>query len=160
MMVWLGVSYAMGASAMWPMVSFILPSHVLGTAYGLMTAIQNFGTSLAPQLIGYLQDRPGIKDTPLMYTVPILLFVTCAATSLVISLVLLGGTYVGCVCYIVVFRELLQKRACESLLSSFHAWPMSSRILPHVRLQWTRRKPRAGSTRQLQSVRPWASPTS
>lgn len=43
MMVWLGAAYAAGASALWPMVSFILPHHVLGTAYGTMTAIQNLG---------------------------------------------------------------------------------------------------------------------
>jgi hypothetical protein len=43
MMVWLGTAYAAGASALWPMVSFILPHHVLGTAYGTMTAIQNLG---------------------------------------------------------------------------------------------------------------------
>jgi hypothetical protein len=49
------------------------------------------GTSLAPQLIGYLQEKPGIKGTTLMYTVPIILFVVCAATALVLSLVLIAG---------------------------------------------------------------------
>jgi hypothetical protein len=155
MMVWLGTAYAAGASALWPMVSFILPHHVLGTAYGTMTAIQNLGvwhccdqwclpctafdaecevraflpspssccfvrflvarlllidcstevtrfarlligalhagTSLAPQLIGYLQEKPGIKGTPLVYTIPIMLFVVCAATALALSLVLIVG---------------------------------------------------------------------
>ncbi|KNC73916.1 hypothetical protein SARC_13525, partial [Sphaeroforma arctica JP610] len=54
-MVWLGIAYAMGACAVWPMVSYILPNHVLGTAFGTMTAVQNLGTSMAPQLIGYIQ---------------------------------------------------------------------------------------------------------
>lgn len=49
------------------------------------------GTSLAPQLIGFLQDMPGIKGTTLVYTVPIILFIICAAAALVLSLVLIVG---------------------------------------------------------------------
>eukprot|EP01134_Creolimax_fragrantissima_P002514 CFRG2514T1 len=88
-MVWLGIAYAMGASAMWPMVSYILPNHILGTAYGTMTAVQNLGTSMAPQLIGYIQDFPYIKGTPKQFTVPITLFIVCAFSAFILTLMLM-----------------------------------------------------------------------
>ena len=37
----LGIGYALLACAMWPMVSFLVPENKLGSAYGVMQAIQN-----------------------------------------------------------------------------------------------------------------------
>eukprot|EP00696_Hemimastix_kukwesjijk_P019766 gnl/Hemi2/9139_TR3176_c1_g1_i1.p1 gnl/Hemi2/9139_TR3176_c1_g1~~gnl/Hemi2/9139_TR3176_c1_g1_i1.p1 ORF type:complete len:496 (-),score=189.90 gnl/Hemi2/9139_TR3176_c1_g1_i1:279-1766(-) len=51
---WLGTAYSLGASALWPMLKFIIPARSVGTAYGLMTAIQNLGLAIAPLMTGLL----------------------------------------------------------------------------------------------------------
>jgi MFS family permease len=56
-MVIIGVSYSLLAASLWPCVALIVKSHELGTAYGLMTAIQNSGLSIAPPLTGLLLGK-------------------------------------------------------------------------------------------------------
>lgn len=34
-MVWLGISYSMLASSLWPLIALVIPEHQLGTAYGM-----------------------------------------------------------------------------------------------------------------------------
>lgn len=80
-MLWLGVGYSMLASSLWPLLPYIIQQNMLGTAYGAMTAVQNAGLAVFPQIIGALQDANGIKDTRLQYTLPILIFIGCTGVA-------------------------------------------------------------------------------
>ena len=55
----LGVSFSFLPAILWPtVVRYSAPEH-LGTAYGLMTALQNFGLFAANLIAGYLNDANG-----------------------------------------------------------------------------------------------------
>ena len=54
-LLWLGFGYSMLASSLWPLLPYIIQPNMLGTAYGAMTAVQNAGLAVFPQIIGSLQ---------------------------------------------------------------------------------------------------------
>jgi len=58
----LGVAFSLVPAAMWPSVAKIVDPKTTGTAYGVMTTIQNFGLMIFPWLIGVVLDRtnPGV----------------------------------------------------------------------------------------------------
>jgi MFS family permease len=58
-MILLGFAFVLVPAAMWPSVPLIVKSERVGTAFGLMTAIQNIGLGLFPLLNGLLRDRTG-----------------------------------------------------------------------------------------------------
>jgi len=58
-MLLLGFSFVLVPAAMWPSVPLIVRSERVGTAFGLMTAIQNIGLGLFPLLNGLLRDKTG-----------------------------------------------------------------------------------------------------
>ena len=58
-MVLLGFSFVLVPAAMWPSVPLIVRQERVGTAFGLMTAIQNIGLGLFPLLNGLLRDSTG-----------------------------------------------------------------------------------------------------
>ena len=55
-MVALGAAFVLVPAAMWPSVPLIVRKERVGTAFGLMTAIQNIGLGLFPLLNGLLRD--------------------------------------------------------------------------------------------------------
>jgi MFS family permease len=55
----LGFSFVLVPAAMWPSVPLIVRQERVGTAFGLMTAIQNIGLGLFPLLNGLLRDSTG-----------------------------------------------------------------------------------------------------
>jgi nitrate/nitrite transporter NarK len=55
-MVVLGAAFVLVPAAMWPSVPLIVRKERVGTAFGLMTAIQNIGLGLFPLLNGLLRD--------------------------------------------------------------------------------------------------------
>ena len=55
----LGVACSLLASALWPIVALLVPDHQLGTAYGLMQAIQNLGIAFINMGAGYIVDSYG-----------------------------------------------------------------------------------------------------
>ena len=55
-MIGLGVSFVLVPAALWPCVPLIVQKEYLGTAYGLITAVQNIGLALFPLLNGRLID--------------------------------------------------------------------------------------------------------
>jgi len=55
-MILLGAAFVLVPAAMWPSVPLIVRSERVGTAFGLMTAIQNVGLGLFPLLNGLLRD--------------------------------------------------------------------------------------------------------
>ena len=58
-MVVMGVAYSLLASALWPIAALLIPEYQLGTAYGLMQAIQNLGTALITMAAGTIVDEYG-----------------------------------------------------------------------------------------------------
>jgi len=55
----LGVAYSLLASSLWPIAALIIPEYQLGTAYGLMQAIQNLGLALITMAAGRIVDDYG-----------------------------------------------------------------------------------------------------
>ncbi|MDE2251751.1 MAG: MFS transporter [Gammaproteobacteria bacterium] len=55
----LGVSFSLVPAVLWPAVPRVVDAALLGTAYGLMTMLQNAGLALANLIAGYLNDRGG-----------------------------------------------------------------------------------------------------
>eukprot|EP01126_Amoeba_proteus_P029551 TRINITY_DN2915_c0_g1_i7.p1 TRINITY_DN2915_c0_g1~~TRINITY_DN2915_c0_g1_i7.p1 ORF type:complete len:410 (+),score=32.05 TRINITY_DN2915_c0_g1_i7:206-1435(+) len=86
-MVWIGIGYSLYAASIWPMLPFIIKSEMLGTAYGMMTSIQNFGLALFELIVGYIMD-PYPDREPKKYVYPIILFIICAGISFVLTIIL------------------------------------------------------------------------
>jgi Na+/melibiose symporter-like transporter len=55
----LGISFSLIPAVMWPSVAYIVDKRKLGTAYGLMTMIQNIGLAGFNWLIGSVNDLAG-----------------------------------------------------------------------------------------------------
>ena len=55
----MGIAFSLVPAVMWPSVAIVIESSRLGTAYGLMTMIQNIGLFLFNILIGYANDFSG-----------------------------------------------------------------------------------------------------
>ncbi|XP_053404412.1 major facilitator superfamily domain-containing protein 1-like isoform X2 [Mercenaria mercenaria] len=55
----MGLAYSVLASALWPMASMIVHQHQLGTAYGIMQAIQNLGLATISIAAGSIVDSKG-----------------------------------------------------------------------------------------------------
>lgn len=56
-LIWMGVAYSIGASSMWPIISLAVPAKLVATAYGAMSAVQNLGLAVFPQIIGAIGDN-------------------------------------------------------------------------------------------------------
>lgn len=55
----MGLGYSILACALWPMVALVIPENQLGTAYGIMQAVQNLGLAVTPIIAGTLVDAKG-----------------------------------------------------------------------------------------------------
>jgi MFS family permease len=58
-MAMMGVAFSLVPAVMWPSVAYIVKENKLGTAYGLMTAIQNIGLFGFNLAIGWANDYSG-----------------------------------------------------------------------------------------------------
>jgi MFS family permease len=58
-MLMMGVAFSLIPAVLWPSVAYIVEQGKLGTAYGLMTMIQNIGLAGFNLLIGWANDRWG-----------------------------------------------------------------------------------------------------
>jgi MFS family permease len=58
-MAMMGVAFSLIPAVMWPSVAYVVPEQQLGTAYGLMTMIQNIGLFVFNLLIGWANDVSG-----------------------------------------------------------------------------------------------------
>jgi len=56
-MIALGFAFVLVPAALWPSVPLIVKNERVGTAFGLMTAVQNIGMALFPLLSGMLRDQ-------------------------------------------------------------------------------------------------------
>jgi len=81
-MIALGAAFVLVPAAMWPSVPLVVRKERVGTAFGLMTAIQNIGMALFPLLNGLLRD---LTQT---YTSSMLMFTSLGFFGLVFALLL------------------------------------------------------------------------
>ena len=58
-MAMMGIAFSLIPAVMWPSVAYVVPEQKLGTAYGLMTMIQNIGLFGYNLLIGWANDASG-----------------------------------------------------------------------------------------------------
>lgn len=83
----------MYAAAIWPAVVYVVKPNQVGTAYGLVTAVQNSGLALVPLAVGALtevtpptdpsRDAGGYRNAEFF-------FVACAAAGCAISVALIS----------------------------------------------------------------------
>ena len=59
----MGIAFSLIPAVMWPSVAYLVHEHRLGTAYGLMTMIQNIGLAGFNFLIGWANDYSGASAT-------------------------------------------------------------------------------------------------
>jgi len=85
-MVWIGFAYSLGAACIWPILAFVIEKNMLATAYGCMTAIQNFGSAFISLGIGQIQDH---TSAPLKYNMPILIFLGSIGTAFALTILLI-----------------------------------------------------------------------
>jgi MFS family permease len=78
----LGFSFVLVPAALWPSVPLIVREERVGTAFGLMTAIQNIGMALFPLLNGLLRDQTG------NYVASQLMFASLGVAGLLFALLL------------------------------------------------------------------------
>jgi MFS family permease len=81
-MIALGTAFVLVPAAMWPSIPLIVRKERVGTAFGLMTAIQNIGMALFPLLNGLLRD---LTQT---YTSSMLMFTSLGFFGLIFALLL------------------------------------------------------------------------
>ncbi len=81
-MIALGAAFVLVPAAMWPSIPLIVRKERVGTAFGLMTAIQNIGMALFPFLNGFLRD---ITKT---YTSSMLMFAGLGLAGLIFAVLL------------------------------------------------------------------------
>ena len=64
-MAMMGIAFSLIPAVMWPSVAYIVGQKKLGTAYGLMTMIQNIGLAGFNLIIGWANDTSGASlDNP------------------------------------------------------------------------------------------------
>ncbi len=87
--VWLGFAYSLGASSIWPILSYCIDNRMLGTGYGLMTAIQNLFLAVFPLIVGSIQDSYPKTDVR-KYSLPLLIFICCGGVAMALTVVLIA----------------------------------------------------------------------
>ncbi len=104
LIMFLGVTFSLVPSAMWPSVPKIIPEKQLGTAYALIFWVQNWGLMGMPLLIGWALDKynpevlaakaaKAAGDTSVIipvydYTVPMMIFAATGLLAIIIALML------------------------------------------------------------------------
>jgi len=74
-MAMMGIAFSLVPAVMWPMVAIIVDNNRLGTAYGLMTMIQNIGLFSFNIIIGLANDFTGASaDNPGGYNLGMWIF--------------------------------------------------------------------------------------
>jgi MFS family permease len=84
-MIVLGAAFVLVPAALWPAVPLIVERRRLGTAFGVMTLIQNVGLMLFPYLNGLLREETRT------YTLSMLMFAGLGAVALVFGIYLWRG---------------------------------------------------------------------
>jgi len=98
LILFLGVTFSLVPSAMWPSVPKIIPEKQLGTAYALIFWVQNWGLMGVPLLIGWALDysnpavlaakEAGTTVPPYDYTLPMIIFAATGFLAIIVALML------------------------------------------------------------------------
>ena len=65
-MIMIGISFSLVPAALWPVIPVMVEERRLGTAFGMMTCIQNIGLTIFPFLAGKIRDLSGGEFTNTM----------------------------------------------------------------------------------------------
>lgn len=84
-MVFLGISFSLVPSAMWPSVPKIIPMKQLGSAYAIIFYIQNIGLMLVPMIIGNVIQANTSADGKVNFTMPMIIFAGFGVAAIIIS---------------------------------------------------------------------------
>jgi MFS family permease len=85
----IGVSLSLVPAVLWPSVAYLVDENRLGTAYGLMTMLQNIGLTVFNVAAGALNDRGGAgPDNPNGYLPMLWMFALLALAGLAFSVLL------------------------------------------------------------------------
>jgi len=76
----LGLAYSILASALWSLPALLVQPHQLGTAFGLMQALQNLGTALITLAAGAIVDKLDYVWMEIFFTFWIGIALLCAGT--------------------------------------------------------------------------------
>ena len=82
-MLMIGVSFSLVPAALWPIIPIMVEERRLGTAFGMMTCIQNIGLTIFPFLAGKIRDLSGGEFTNTM-----IMFACLGFVGIVFSLLL------------------------------------------------------------------------
>lgn len=63
----MGVALSVYGSVIWPIVPLCVDKSVVGTAFGLMTALQNMGMAISPMVLTYLHQNSGSFTSSFVY---------------------------------------------------------------------------------------------
>ena len=94
LIVFLGITFSLVPSAMWPSVPKIIPEKQLGTAYALIFWVQNWGLMGVPLLIGVVLDKycqvfdANGEFSHYDYTIPMMIFATTGFLAIIVALML------------------------------------------------------------------------
>jgi len=85
----MGIAFSLIPAVMWPSVAYIVDPKKLGTAYGLMTMIQNIGLFGFNLLIGWSNDFSGASAlNPSGYTLGMWIFSCLGFSGLIFAFLL------------------------------------------------------------------------
>lgn len=94
LIIFLGITFSLVPSAMWPSVPKIIPEKQLGTAYALIFWVQNWGLMGVPLLIGVVLENhckvfnEAGEFTHYDYTIPMMIFAATGLLAIVVALML------------------------------------------------------------------------
>lgn len=95
LIIFLGITFSLVPSAMWPSVPKIIPEKQLGTAYALIFWVQNWGLMGMPLLIGWTLDKYCVVSREVVngttkvvydYTIPMMIFAATGVLAIIIAL--------------------------------------------------------------------------
>lgn len=85
----LGISFSLVPAVLWPAVAYLVEARRLGTAYGLMTMLQNIGLTICNLAAGWINDRAGASETnPAGYDGMLWFFLTLSCLGFVFAVLL------------------------------------------------------------------------
>lgn len=85
----MGISFSLVPAVLWPSVTFLVETRRFGTAFGLMTMLQNIGLTLGNLAAGYLNDTGGASQAnPAGYLPMLWFFGLLSLAALVFALLL------------------------------------------------------------------------
>jgi MFS family permease len=85
----MGIAFSLIPAVMWPSVAYIVDQNRLGTAYGLMTLVQNVGLAGFNLLVGWANDFKGASaQNPTGYDLGMWIFSSLGFSGLIFAYLL------------------------------------------------------------------------